>query len=113
MMKHLHLPRVGRSLLAGTVVLGMGVLYGASPAQAAVPCTVSFGVTQSSTTVTGTPLADTIDCSAASPGKVILGLAGDDTITGSAFADSIDGGLGNDTITSGPAVSVGADVVIG
>ncbi len=112
-MNHLRHHRVRGALLAGTVVLTMGALYGATPAQALVPCTVSLGVSQSSTTVTGTPLADTINCSAATPGKTINGLAGDDTITGTAFSDRIDGGSGNDTITSGPAVSVGNDTVVG
>lgn len=74
-----------------------------------VPCVVSVGVTQTATTVTGTSADDTIDCTNASPGKTILGLDGNDTITGTAFGDVIDGGNGNDTITGGP----GDDVIEG
>ena len=64
-----------------------------------IPCVVSAGVTQTATTVTGTPADDTIDCSAASPGKMIDTFAGNDTITGTAFADVINSGGGNDTVT--------------
>jgi hypothetical protein len=67
-----------------------------------VPCVVSVGVLQTATTVTGTAADDTIDCTNASPGKWILGLDGNDTITGTAFDDTIIGGNGNDTITGGP-----------
>ena len=69
-----------------------------------VPCVVSVGVLQTPTTVTGTSADDTIDCTNASPGKWILGLDGNDTITGTAFNDTIIGGNGNDTITGGPGV---------
>lgn len=69
-----------------------------------VPCVVSLGVVQTATTVTGTTADDTIDCTNASPGKWILGLDGNDTITGTAFDDTIIGGNGNDTITGGPGV---------
>jgi len=99
--------KVGRILATvGTVGL---ILAGATgPALAAhtdtvwMPCVVGPGVVQTATTVTGTAANDTIDCTNASPGKVIRGLDGNDTITGSAFADSIYGGNGNDTITGGP-----------
>lgn len=64
-----------------------------------VPCIVSSGVTQNETSVTGTTGDDTIDCSAASPGKTIDGLAGNDTITATQFDDIVTGGDGNDTIT--------------
>ena len=74
-----------------------------------VPCVVSVGVTQTATTVTGTSADDTIDCTNASPGKTILGLDGNDTITGTAYDDVIDGGNGNDVITGGP----GNDVIEG
>ena len=67
-----------------------------------VPCVVSVGVLQTATTVTGTAADDTIDCTGASPGKWILGLDGNDTITGTAFNDTIIGGNGNDTVTGGP-----------
>jgi hypothetical protein len=73
------------------------------------PCVVSIGVVQTATTVTGTALDDTIDCTNASPGKTILGLDGNDTITGTAFDDTIFGGNGNDTITGGP----GTDYLVG
>jgi hypothetical protein len=69
-----------------------------------VPCVVSIGVVQTPATVTGTSADDTFDCTNASPGKWILGLDGNDTITGSAFSDTIYGGNGNDTITGGPGV---------
>ena len=74
-----------------------------------VPCVVSVGVTQTARTVTGTAGDDTIDCTNASPGKTIVGLDGNDTITGTAFDDTIDGGNGNDTVTGGP----GDDVIEG
>ena len=64
-----------------------------------IPCEVSAGVTQTATTVTGTPADDTIDCSAASPGKTIDTFAGNDTVTGTVFLDVITSGDGNDTIT--------------
>ena len=69
-----------------------------------VPCVVSVGVLQTATTVTGTSADDTIDCTNASPGKWILGLDGNDTITGTAFDDTILGGNGNDTVTGGPGI---------
>ena len=64
-----------------------------------IPCVGSAGVMQTATTVTGTPADDTIDCSAASPGKTIDTFAGNDTITGTAFVDVITSGDGNDTVT--------------
>ncbi len=64
-----------------------------------IECVVSGGVTQTRTTVTGTTANDTIDCTAASPGKRIDGKVGNDTITGTAYPDVIDGLDGNDTIT--------------
>jgi len=42
------------SLLAGTVVIAMGLIGGAAAAQAA-PCVVGPGVTQTETSVTGSP----------------------------------------------------------
>ena len=65
------------------------------------PCVVGPGVTQTRTTVTGTNANDTIDCTNARPGKWVLGLNGNDTITGTAFNDTIDGGNGRDTLTGG------------
>ncbi|MEV6828216.1 hypothetical protein [Amycolatopsis sp. NPDC051102] len=46
-------------------------------------------MTQTDTTVTGSPGNDTIDCGGTNPGK---------TITGSDFDDTINGGDGNDTL---------------
>jgi hypothetical protein len=69
-----------------------------------VPCVVSVGVLQTPTTVTGTSADDTIDCTNASPGKWILGLDGNDTITGTSFADTVIAGNGNDTVTGGPGI---------
>ncbi len=70
-MNQRHHHRARRAALAGTMVLATTVLYSATPAHAVVPvvpCTVSLGVTQTATTVTGTPLPDSIDCSGA-PGQ--------------------------------------------
>src|SRR3990172_9448438 len=61
-------------------------------------CTVSAGVTQTATTVTGTVGADNIDCSGAGHGHTIDGLGGDDNIIGSNFPDTIKGNMGADTI---------------
>jgi Ca2+-binding RTX toxin-like protein len=85
-------------LVAGTMV--MGGLLGATSASAAPGCVVSAGVTQNANTVTGTGGNDTIDCTSADRAKTITG-GGNDTITGTAFADKIDGGTGNDTLTGG------------
>src|SRR5688500_7423960 len=87
-MDQVHSKRIRRGVVATLAgALAVPVMWAVAPltAHAAVPCTVSLGVTQSDTTVTGTPLPDIIDCSAASPGKTINGLSGDDTITGTAF----------------------------
>jgi hypothetical protein len=73
-----------------------------------VPCVVSVGVLQTATTVTGTAADDTIDCTNASPGKWILGLDGNDTITGGPGVDYIEGNAGNDTLTG----SAGDDTLI-
>ncbi|HEX8488984.1 MAG TPA: hypothetical protein VF642_10615 [Propionibacteriaceae bacterium] len=83
-----------------------------------VLCVVGPGVLQTPTTVTGTSADDTIDCTNASPGKLILGLDGNDTITGTAFDDTIIGGNGNDTLTGGPGTdylegNAGNDTVTG
>ena len=67
-------------------------------------CVVGPGVVQTARTVTGTSADDTIDCTGAVPRKRILGFAGNDTITGTAFADQIIGDDGNDTMTGGPGV---------
>jgi hypothetical protein len=99
-MQQLH-HSVRHSLLVGTVVMATAVLGGASAAQAQTPCVVGPGVTQTDTTVTGSPGNDTIDCTGASPGKTINGNAGNDTITGTDFNDTINGGDGNDTLTGG------------
>jgi Ca2+-binding RTX toxin-like protein len=103
-MNDVHHHTIRTSLVAGTVVVAMALLGGATAAQAAVLCVLTpatGGATQTDTTVTGSPGNDTIDCGGASPGKTITGGAGNDTITGTAQADTIDGGDGNDTITGG------------
>lgn len=51
--------------------------------------------------VIGTDGSDRIDCTDASSGKVILGQAGDDVITGSRRGDRIMGGDGDDTLVGG------------
>src|SRR4028118_1445363 len=66
-----------------------------------VLCVVGPGVTQTATTVTGSPGNDTIDCTNASPGKTITGGDGNDTITGTKFGDVINGGHGKDPGTGG------------
>jgi hypothetical protein len=76
----------------------MGLLGGAAAAQAATPCVVGPGLTQTDTTVTGSPGNDTIDCGGTNPGKTINGNGGNDTITGTDFADTISGSAGNDTL---------------
>jgi hypothetical protein len=93
--------RIRSSLLAGTVVIAMGLIGGAAAAQAA-NCTVSGGVPQTPTTVTGTNGNDTITCAAGTTVTTINGNAGNDTITSANGLNStINGGDGNDTITSG------------
>jgi hypothetical protein len=93
--------RMCGGILAGTLVMVIGLLGAVPAAQAAVPCVVGPGVTQTDTTVTGSPGNDTIDCGGASPGKTINGNAGNDTIIGTASDDTIDSGDANDTITGG------------
>jgi Ca2+-binding RTX toxin-like protein len=99
-MNHHH-HRIRSGILAGSVVLAIGLLSGATAAHAAVPCVVGPGVTQTDTTVIGSPGDDTIDCGGTTPGKTIEGNDGNDTITGTDFNDTINGGDGNDTITGG------------
>ncbi len=53
------------------------------------------------TVVGSNTLSDTLNQSAAASGRVIHGLGGADTITGSSHADTIVGGAGNDTLTGG------------
>ena len=72
-MNHLHHHRIRGGILAGTVIIAIGLLSGATGAHAATLCAVSTGVTQTATTVTGTPGNDSIDCSAADPAKAING----------------------------------------
>jgi hypothetical protein len=104
-MNHHRNHRLRNGILAGTaaltIALPLMLIGGATAAHAAVPCVVGPGVTQTDTTVTGSPGNDTIDCGGTDPGKTINGGAGNDTITGSAFDDTINGGDGNDTITGG------------
>jgi Ca2+-binding RTX toxin-like protein len=100
-MNDLHHRRIRSAILAGSAAVAIGLVGGASAAYAAVPCVTGPGVTQTDTTVTGSPGNDTIDCGSASPGKTIVGNGGNDTITGTAYDDTISGGDGNDTITGG------------
>jgi Ca2+-binding RTX toxin-like protein len=100
-MHRLHQHPIRSSVLAATVLMVMGLLGGAAAAQAAIPCVVGPGVTQTDTTVTGSNGNDTIACGGTNPGKTINGLGGNDTITGTDFADTINGGDGNDTLTGG------------
>jgi hypothetical protein len=100
-MNRVYQHRVRSSLLAGTVVIAMGLIGGAAAAQA-VDCTVGPGVQQTPTTVTGSNGNDTITCGAGTTVTTINGNGGNDTITSSNNLDStINGGDGNDTITSG------------
>jgi len=93
--------RIRNGLLAGSAAIAIGLVGGATAAQAQVPCVVGPGVTQTDITVVGSANNDTIDCGGASPGKTITGGPGNDTITGTASNDVISGGDGNDTITGG------------
>jgi hypothetical protein len=112
-MNHLQNHRLRGRVLAGSVALAIGLpialLSSATAAYAAVPCVVGPGVTQTDTTVTGSPGNDTIDCGGTNPGKTINGNGGNDTITGGAGNDTLNGGLGIDT-TSG---SDGNDMLVG
>jgi hypothetical protein len=100
-MNHAHPHRIRNSLLAGTMVMAIGLIGGTAAAQA-VDCTAGPGVTQTPTTVTGSNGNDTITCAAGTTVTTINGNGGNDTITTSNGLDStINGGDGNDTITSG------------
>ena len=102
-----HHHRIRTGLLAGTAAIAIGLVGSANAF--ATDCVVGPGVTQTTTTVTGSPMNDTIDCGGTTEGKTIVGLGGNDTITGTDFADTISGGDGNDTITGG----TGADTLDG
>jgi Ca2+-binding RTX toxin-like protein len=102
-MTHRHHYSIRNGLLAGTVVIAMGLLGGAAAAQAApVLCTVSADVTQTETTVTGTNGNDTVTCPAGTTVTMINSLGGNDTITGSnnLVNYTINSGDGNDTVTT-------------
>ena len=62
-MNHRRIHRLRSSMLAGTaalaIVLPIALFSGATAAYAAVPCVVGPGVTQTDTTVTGSPGNDT------------------------------------------------------
>jgi Ca2+-binding RTX toxin-like protein len=97
---------LGRCLAGGVLAVSLSaavVGVGSGPASAAdsVDCVAGPGVTQTATTVTGSALNDTIDCTSASPGKTIDSGPGNDTVTGTDLADSIVGGEGDDTLTGG------------
>jgi hypothetical protein len=65
-------------------------------------CESSIGVVERGDVVAGTDGPDSIDCSTASTAKVIVGLGGDDSLTGSRFSDRLLGGPGNDMLAGGP-----------
>jgi hemolysin type calcium-binding protein len=74
------------------------------PAQAvrADGCSVSPGVVQEGDVITGTSSSDTIDCSGSDHGHRMLGLGGDDLLTGSdSGPDLIVPGDGDDTVDGG------------
>jgi Ca2+-binding RTX toxin-like protein len=99
-MMHLQHRHIRGGVLAGSLVLVMGLTGGATAAWA-TPCVVGPGVTQTETTVVGGGGNDTIDCGGVTPAKTITGNGGNDTITGTDLNDTITGGVGNDTITGG------------
>ena len=84
-MQLVHHHRIRWGIVAGTLASSVVMAVGVPAAHAAVDCVVSAGVTQTATTVTGTNRNDTIACGGASRGKKIIGRAGNDTITGTAF----------------------------
>jgi len=105
-MHQSHQHRIRTSLLAGAMVMAIGLLGGTAVAQAA-PCVLTpatGSATQTPTTVTGGPANDTIDCSGATTVTTINGNGGNDTITGNDLGDAINGGDGNDTMTGGAGV---------
>jgi hypothetical protein len=120
LMHHLHHHPIRSSLLAGTVVMAIGLLGGTAAAQAA-PCVLTpatGSATQTPTTVTGGPANDTIDCSGATTVTTINGNGGNDTITGNNLGDTINGGDGNDTISGGTGIDtlnggLGIDTISG
>ena len=75
-----HHKRIRTGLLAGTAAIAIGLVGSANAF--ATDCVVGPGVTQTTTTVTGSPMNDTIDCGGTTEGKTIVGLGGNDTITG-------------------------------
>lgn len=106
LLNHLHHHRIRSGFLAGTVVMAIGLVGGTAAAQAA-PCVLTpatGSATQTTTTVTGGPQNDTIDCSGATTVTTIDGNGGNDTITGNNLGDAINGGNGNDTMTGGTGV---------
>ncbi|MDX3187729.1 calcium-binding protein [Streptomyces sp. MN03-5084-2B] len=93
--------RFRRGFVAAVIAVPAVWMIAPPAADAAVNCVVGPGVTQTDTTVTGSPGNDTIDCGGTNPGKTVNGNGGNDTITGSDFDDTINGGDGNDTLTGG------------
>jgi Ca2+-binding RTX toxin-like protein len=103
------IPAIPGMLVISGVLAALAALVmwgnGTSPALAApIGCVVSIGVTQTTTTVTGTANNDTIDCGASSSLKTVNGNSGNDTVTGTAFADTLNGNDGDDTLTGGLGV---------
>ena len=62
---------------------------------------ISVTITDAFIVSSGTAFNDTADFSASTENNAYTALGGDDVVTGSAFADTIDGGNGNDVITGG------------
>jgi hypothetical protein len=70
-------------------------------------CTTSAGVLQQRGAITGTPNADTIDCTGVGHGHHIVGGAGADTVRGSRTApDLLQGGPGNDVLLGGGGLDI-------
>ena len=66
---------------------------------------VVIGTGTGTAAVTTGTAANGVDASAVSYGLAITGNAGSNVIAGTAFADQIDGGTGNDTMTGVPATT--------
>jgi hypothetical protein len=92
--------RSGRLLLVAAFIAPL-LMVPARPAHAH-GCVVSPGVVQEGELITGTPDPDTIDCSGSDHSHTILGLGGDDVLTGSdVAADVIIPGEGDDAVDGG------------
>lgn len=99
-------------LSAGETGLQSGVSFGAKGVQYTNATDKQYLIDQYGWTFTDSGLAmnatvgsnqsgDVINLSSATTGQTVHTLGGNDTITGSAYADLIVGGAGNDTLTGG------------